>query len=61
VSVALPRRFFDGDRFDFEPYVESVESARRVGAKLRDIFGEGITVYGSKQLKSIQKAVFIDE
>jgi predicted nucleotidyltransferase len=61
VVAELRTEQFDGDRFDFEPYIESVESARRFGAKLRDIFEEGITVYGSKQLQSIQKAVFIDE
>jgi predicted nucleotidyltransferase len=52
---------FDGDRFDFEPYVESVESARRAGPKLREIFDEGITVYGSDRLQSIRKAVFTNE
>jgi predicted nucleotidyltransferase len=52
---------FDGDRFAFEPYVESVESARRAGAKLHDIFAEGITVYGSDQLDSLRKEVIVDE
>jgi predicted nucleotidyltransferase len=61
VVAELRTEQFDGDRYDFEPYVESVESARRAGAKLRDIFEEGITVYGSNQLQSIQKAVLLDE
>jgi len=52
---------FDGDRFDFDPYVESTESARRAGAKLRETFEEGITVYGTEQLQSIRKEVFVDE
>jgi len=52
---------FDGDRFAFEPYVESAESARRAGSKLRDIFAEGITVFGSDDLNSLRKEVVADE
>ena len=42
---------FDGDRFDCEQYVESVDSARRVGDDLRTIFTEGICVYGTDELQ----------
>jgi len=52
---------FDGDRFAFEPYVESAESTRRAGSKLREIFAEGITVYGSDHLDSLRKEVIADE
>ncbi|WP_324665452.1 nucleotidyltransferase domain-containing protein [Haloarcula sediminis] len=52
---------FDGDRFAFEPYVESVDSANRAGSKLREIFEEGITVVGSERLQSLRKAVFANE
>lgn len=61
VVADLHERRFDGDRFDFEPYVESTESARRAGEKLREIFEEGITVYGTEELQSIRKEVFADE
>jgi predicted nucleotidyltransferase len=57
----LRTRRFDGDRFEFEPYVESAESARRAGSKLRETFAEGITVYGGDQLHSLRKAVLADE
>lgn len=57
----LRERRFDGNRFDFEPYVESVESARRAGTKLRVIFEEGVTVYGGERLQSIRKEVLADE
>jgi predicted nucleotidyltransferase len=57
----LSEERFDGDRFAFEPYVESVASAKRAGSKLREIFEEGITVVGSERLQSIRKAVFADE
>ena len=52
-----------GDRFAFEPSVESVESAQRAAGKLREIFEEGITVYGSgdDRLAAVRKAVLTDE
>jgi predicted nucleotidyltransferase len=52
---------FDGDRFVFESYVESAESARRTGSKLHEIFTEGITIYGSDHLDSLRKEVVTDE
>jgi predicted nucleotidyltransferase len=61
VVADLGERRFDGDRFDFEPYVESTESARSAGTKLQEIFGEGITVYGGDRIQTIRKAVFADE
>jgi len=61
VATDLAGERFDGHRFAFEPYVESVESAKRSGPKLREIFEEGITVVSSKQLQSIRKEVFAGE
>lgn len=61
VVAELRTHRFDGDRFEFEPYVESVDSARRAGAKLRDSFEEGITVCGGDQLQTLRKAVLSDE
>lgn len=61
VVAELREQRFNGERFDFAPYVESAASARRAGAKLRDIFAEGITVYGDDRLQSIRKAVFANE
>ena len=46
---------FDGDRFEFEQYVESVESANRRGEKLKDIFEEGITFYEAEGLQDVRK------
>lgn len=57
----LRTRRFDGDRFEFEPYVESVESAHRASGKLREVFEEGITVSGDDQLRSLRKTVVTDE
>lgn len=61
VVADLGERRFDGDRYDFEPYVESVESARRAGGKLREILDEGITVHGAERIGAMRKAVFADE
>jgi predicted nucleotidyltransferase len=61
VVAELQSDRFDGDRFAFEPYVESAESARRAGSKLREIFAEGITIYGSGDLGSLRKEVVADE
>ncbi|MFC4407886.1 nucleotidyltransferase domain-containing protein [Haloarchaeobius iranensis] len=52
---------FDGDRFEFEPFVESLESAQRAESKLDEIFAEGITVYGTDDLQSLRKTVMSDE
>ena len=52
---------FNGDRFVFEPYVESITSAQRTGSKLREIFLEGITVYEDEKLHSIRKEALVDE
>lgn len=52
---------FDGDRFEFEAYVECADSARRAGTKLGEVFAEGITLYGTDQLQTIKKEVLADE
>jgi len=41
VVADLQSERFDGDRFVFEPYVESAESAGRAGSKLHEIFHRG--------------------
>ena len=57
VVAELSEVRFDGDRFSFEPYVESVESTRRAGEKVRDIFETGIAVSRSPRLDAVRKAV----
>jgi HTH domain. len=61
VVADLQSEEFGGDRFVFEPYVESAESAGRAGSKLREIFAEGITVSGSDRLNALRKEVVADE
>lgn len=52
---------FDGDRFAFELYVETAESAKRADSKLSTVFTEGITVYGNEQLQAVRKGVMANE
>ena len=51
---------FDGNRYTFQPLVESVESARRIGDRLREQFDDGITLVGSDQLTEVRKEVYAD-
>jgi biotin operon repressor len=52
---------FEGDRFEFEPYVESADSARRAAPKLKRIFAEGITLYSTEQFQAIKTEILSDE
>lgn len=61
VVADLEAERFDGERFEFEPYVETTESATRASSKLREIFQEGSTVYGSDGLGTLRAEVFADE
>ena len=49
---------FDGNRYTFQPLVESAEGARRIGERLREQFGDGITLVGSDQLLALRKDVY---
>ena len=61
VVADLEDQRFDGDRFVFEPYVESTNSAQQAESKLREIFLEGITVYEDEKLHSGRKEALSDE
>lgn len=57
----LQETTFDGDRYGFQAMVESVESARRVGERLREQFEGGITLVGSEKLSAIRRHAFADD
>lgn len=61
IASELGEERFDGDRYTFEPFVESPASARRAGGKLREIFKEGVTVYGGETFQKIRKEVMNSE
>ncbi|KTG21069.1 nucleotidyltransferase domain-containing protein [Haloferax profundi] len=61
IASELGEERFDGDRYTFEPFVESPASARRAGGKLREIFKEGVTVHGGETFQKIRKEVMNSE
>ncbi|WP_233255146.1 nucleotidyltransferase domain-containing protein [Halopenitus persicus] len=52
---------FEGNRYTFQPLVESTDSVRRIGDQLRPQFEAGITLIGSDQLSELRKGVYTDE
>lgn len=61
VAADLGEEPFDGDRYTFESFVETPESATRVGEKLQEIFREGITMYSTEQFHEVRKEVMESE
>lgn len=61
VASDLRSRRFDGDRYEFEQYVESIDSATRASDKLRELFDDGITIYENDGLQRLRRAVMTDE
>ena len=49
---------FDGNRYTFEVLVESIDSAQRIGSRLRQQFDEGLTLMGSDELSAIRTEVY---
>lgn len=47
----------DGDRYEFEVLVESVESAERVGERLGEILAEGVPVVETERLRELKREV----
>lgn len=52
---------FNGNRYEIQLLVESVESARKYGEKLQEIFSEGITLYSTDRLTDVREVVFHGE
>ncbi|KAB1190775.1 MULTISPECIES: nucleotidyltransferase domain-containing protein [Haloferax] len=61
IADDLGEERFEGDRYTFEPFVESTESARRAGEKLRAVFDEGVTIRGGKPFQDVRTEVLLDE
>lgn len=58
VKQTLEDRTFDGQRYEFEPFVESVESATNRGQELLPIFREGVGLYTTDTLDRVRRTVF---
>jgi predicted nucleotidyltransferase len=52
---------FDGNRYEFETLVESIDSANRIGDRLRQQFDDGITMVGSDELSALRTEVCANE
>lgn len=61
VRQDIENRAFDGNRYEIQLLVESVESARNYGKQLRDVFSEGITLHATDELDTVAEAVFDGE
>jgi len=56
----LEKEKFEGNRYSFQTLVESTESAKRIGDRLRDQFDDAITLIGSEELAEIREGVYTD-
>nr|WP_239638602.1 nucleotidyltransferase domain-containing protein [Halorubrum saccharovorum] len=52
---------FEGNRYTYQPLVESTDSVQRIGDQLRPQFDDGITLVGSDQLSELRTEVYADE
>ena len=57
VARDLEGQRFDGDRYQFQVLVESARSATNIGARLREIFTEGIVLYETHDLQTAKQEV----
>lgn len=53
----VSNRTFEGDRYEFQVMVESIDSADQHAETLRPIFSEGITLYETDQLDGVRREV----
>lgn len=49
---------FDGNRYELQLLVESVESTESYGEKLQELFSEGIILHSTDRLDDVKEAVF---
>jgi predicted nucleotidyltransferase len=58
VRQEIENRTFDGDRYELQLLVESVESAESYAADLREIFSEGVVLDETDTLDDVKEVVF---
>jgi predicted nucleotidyltransferase len=49
---------FDGHRYEIQLLVESIDTAKDYGEKLRELFSQGITLCSTEKLGEVQEVVF---
>jgi predicted nucleotidyltransferase len=60
LAKELGQERFDGDRYEFQILVESLESARSHGDRLEDVFTDAITLVNGDELQSLKTEVLSD-
>ena len=60
VVADLEDQRFEGNRYTFQPLVESTDSARRIGGQLWAQFDDGITLVEFDQLTGLRTEVYAD-
>ncbi|KZN23050.1 hypothetical protein A4G99_16170 [Haladaptatus sp. R4] len=58
IKSDLEAQTINGQRYEFETFVESPASARRRGADLRPFFQEGVELYTTEMLQDIKREIF---
>lgn len=58
IRQRLENQTFDGQRYEFQLMIESIESAESYGDELQEIFSEGIVLEDSEALEEVREAVF---
>jgi len=61
VRQQIENQTFDGNRYEIQLLVESVESSKNYGEKLQEIFSHGISIFATDELQAVQEAVFHGE
>jgi predicted nucleotidyltransferase len=61
VRQTIENKTYDGERYEIQLLVESVESAKNHGKKLQEIFMEGIELYATEKLDEVKEVVFHGE
>lgn len=54
----LEEEGIEGDRYEFEALVESVETTEKRGERIRNIFSEGLVLHRTKKLEKLKEDVF---
>lgn len=57
VAHDLEEQRFAGDRYQFQVLAESTESVTNIGNRLREVFTEGIVLYGTEELQTVKQEV----
>jgi len=60
IATELGQERFDGERYEFQVMVESIESAHGYDDRLTDIFTDAITLHESEALRNLKEEVLAD-